>query len=497
MASDPLDAATDLSPRLRELAELDRPDYERRRAAAAKELGIRVAVLDREVDAVRREIARQAPGGQSGSPVEVLAPWGEPVDGNLLADEIRASLKDHVIFGNPRDADAVTLWIMGAFLMPRWHLWPKLLIRSPEKRCGKSTLLEVLEAHLPRALLCSNISVAALFRTIEAWSPSLLIDEADTFLRQNDEAAGIVNSGHTRRTARVIRTVEIDGQFMPQAFSTWCPMAVASIGRQRDTLEDRSIVVNLRRRLPSETVVRLRPDTFERHRDRRRKLLRWAQDVGEALPNVVVEAPDLGNSRASDNWTPLYRVAEALGGPWPERAAAAYRARMSADEDGEDSAGTMLLWDLSEIFDESGTSRLTSTEIVSRLARMEDRPWPDWRNGRPLSTSGLAKLLKPFGIVPRTHRFGSTTAKGYERQAIIEAAERYASPHGDREAVTPKHGFDVSDLATPANETTPPCVSSPHRPNALKSNACYGVTASRPASVLARAAHLDEEEGLI
>ena len=95
--------------------------------------------------------------------------------------------------------------MLGAYLADRWRLWPKLLITSPTRQCGKSTLMEVLEAPLPRALLASNASTAAIFRAIETFKPSLLLDEADTWLRQNEELAGIINSGHTQRTAFVLR----------------------------------------------------------------------------------------------------------------------------------------------------------------------------------------------------------------------------------------------------------------------------------------------------
>ena len=55
-------------------------------------------------------------------------------------------------------------------------------------------------------MLAANITAAAIFRTIDAWSPTLLIDEADSFLGETgDELRGILNSGHTRDTAYVIR----------------------------------------------------------------------------------------------------------------------------------------------------------------------------------------------------------------------------------------------------------------------------------------------------
>ncbi len=110
---------------------------------------------------------------------------------------------------------------------------PFLAITSPVKRCGKTLLLIVLGAIVPRRLFASNVTPAVLFRTIEKYRPTLLIDEADMFIRENDELRGVLNSGHTRTTAIVIRAVGDDHD--PRAFSTWCPKAVALIGRLPDT----------------------------------------------------------------------------------------------------------------------------------------------------------------------------------------------------------------------------------------------------------------------
>ena len=69
------------------------------------------------------------------------------------------------------------------------YIAPILALTSPEKRCGKSTVLALLKSLVLRRLPCSNITSASLFRAVEAWAPTLLIDEADTFLRDNESCA--------------------------------------------------------------------------------------------------------------------------------------------------------------------------------------------------------------------------------------------------------------------------------------------------------------------
>jgi hypothetical protein len=56
--------------------------------------------------------------------------------------------------------------------------------------------------------MAANISSPAFFRVIEEARPTLVIDEADTWLQGNDELRGILNSGYTRKTAFVVRVAQ-------------------------------------------------------------------------------------------------------------------------------------------------------------------------------------------------------------------------------------------------------------------------------------------------
>ena len=89
------------------------------------------------------------------------------------------------------------------------------------------------------------MTAAALFRAVEQFRPTLLVDEADTFLRDRDDLRGVLNSGHLRASAVVVRTVGDEHE--ARLFSTWAPKAVALIGTLPDTLADRSIILSMRR----------------------------------------------------------------------------------------------------------------------------------------------------------------------------------------------------------------------------------------------------------
>lgn len=418
---------TDAKAEVKRLAALDAAAYETERKNAAARLGWRASVLDAELKKASPPRDDESGSGDMPEAIETVEPWPDPVDGAALAEEIRVQLKAHVIFGASGDSDAATLWILGSYLMDTWRLWPRLLVTSPTKACGKSTLLEVIDAMAHRGFIVSNASPAAIFRAIEAWKPTLLLDEADTWMKQNEELAGVLNSGHTRRTARVIRVQEVHGEHLPTAFSTWCPMAIAGIGSQRDTLMSRSIVIGLRRKLPEESVQRLPFDLHTQLLRLRRQAARWAADNEVRLGAMATEPPACGDDRMQDNFTPLWRIAQAIGDVWPERIAAAYAAQAIAQDDDAEPAGIMMLRDIAEIFASRGADRIATSDIVGDLIVMEERPWVEWRHGRTLSAQSMAKQMKPFGVKARVLKLNGASARVYLRSEVEAAAARYTA----------------------------------------------------------------------
>ena len=408
--------------RIASLAALSALEYDRVRKVEAKKMGVRVSALDQAIDDTRRRSADADTKSSGGGAIASPEPWPEEVFGRDLAERVQDALTRHVVFADIHHADALTLWLMGTYLMDTWMLWPKVLITSPVKRCGKSTLLEVMEAIACRAYLVSNITAASFFRAIDAWLPTLLIDEADRFMRFDQALNGIINAGHRRRTANVLRMVEGNGELRPVNFSVWSAQAIAGIGAQADTLADRSIRIALRRRMADDRVERLRSDYFERQSDIRRKLVRWAGDVAARIRENAVEPPEIGNDRALDNWTPLLRIALTLGGNWPERTLKAYRAMEAAqDEQANDEPGVMLLRHVLDVMVDHGVTEIAAGELAAALARREESPWADWRGGNPITTRGVATLLRPFDI--RSHR--QAHARVYAARDFEDALRRY------------------------------------------------------------------------
>jgi putative DNA primase/helicase len=275
-----------LDSELKRLAALGTAAYERERIAAAKGLNVRASILDKLVAAERPD------GGLlgNGRPLELPSPepWHEPVDGAVLVGELEAAIRKYVVLSDD-SALAVGLWALHAHCFSHFSCTPRLAITSPERRCGKTTLLDVMGPLVPRPLPTANVTAAATFRTIELQQPTLLIDEADTFLGDNEELRGILNSGH-RQGGQVIRTVGDDHE--PRTFSTHCPVAIAQIGKLPDTLADRSIHISMKRRAPGENVARLRIGKTSELVELDSKAARWTSDNIEAIRDCDPVVPD-------------------------------------------------------------------------------------------------------------------------------------------------------------------------------------------------------------
>jgi hypothetical protein len=155
--------------------------------------------------------------------------------------------------------------------------------------------------------------------------------------------------------------------------------------------------------------------------------------------------PDLRTDRAHDNWRPLFAIAGLVGGDWPKRvqeAALAIDGRGTADEGAN--AKILLLHDVDRIFEERKESPLRSAWICEDLARMEDRPWPEWSKGYPISPTALARQLKGFKIKPKATRFGEKTYSAYDREDLKDALSRYPIPDQVQQPQQPSNDGDKS-----------------------------------------------------
>jgi putative DNA primase/helicase len=461
-------APSDIQAEIARLATLDAVQYDLERKAAAKRLGIRDATLDTQVKKAREE---QAVASMSGM-FPVVEPWPDAVDGAALLDDIRNTIGRFIIC-EPETKVAATLWIAFTWLIDAAQVAPLAVITAPEKRCGKTQLLDLIGRLSMRPLVASNISSAAVFRVIEAHKPTLLIDEADAFMKENEELRGVINSGHTRTSAYVIRTVGDDHE--PKQFSTWGAKAISGIGSLPETIMDRAVILELRRKLATETVTRLRHAERDLFPMLACKLARFAQDSEHRMRAARPALPEALNDRAQDNWEPLLAIADIAGGHWPEMARKA-ALKISGGEQESLSTGAELLADIKSAFDLDNSLRLSTGRLIERLVADEMGPWATWNRGKPISPRQLAKRLDEYAIKPRKLRVDGSPLQGFERSQFDDAWARYLSPP-DTPLVsgTLEQMNDINMLSVPDISPRSGTEYLSGTANSLKYNDCSGV----------------------
>ncbi|GFO68690.1 hypothetical protein GMLC_22690 [Geomonas limicola] len=411
-------APPDLEEAATRLSKLSLVQYDRVRGEEAKFLGIRQKTLD---DAVKD--ARKGGKGED-LPFESVELWPEEVVPAEVLSDIAATIRRFIIC-TPETATAAALWIAITWFIDVIEVAPLAIITAPEKRCGKTQLLSLLGRLVAKPLTASSITPSALFRTIDAWGPTLLIDEADAFMKDNEELRGLLNSGHTRDSAYVIRC--IGENFTPTKFNTWGAKALAGIGHLADTLMDRAITLELRRKLPEETVDRIRHAEQNLFANLRSKLARFAEDAKEAVRRARPPLPPALNDRAQDNWEPLLAIAMTAGEEWLQRGTTA-ALELCGGEERSLTVGTELLSDIAELFEERGTDRISTADLIRALCSDDEKPWATYNRGQAISPRQVASRLKEYGITSRSIRIYNSTPKGYTVDQFQEAFSRYLPP---------------------------------------------------------------------
>ena len=304
-----------------------------------------------------------------------------------------------------------------AYAAPRHH--------GPEKRCGKTTVLDLLALVVRRPLPTANVTTAALFRTIEVAAPTLLIDEADRFVSSSEELIGVLNAGH-KRGGQVIRTVGDNHE--PRAFNVFAPAAFAVIGMLPGTVSDRSLHLRMRRATAAERPKPIRGGAERAGEELAARCARWCADHGEMLADCDPVMPEGVINRAADNWRPLTAIAQRAGGDWPKRCETLMTADAEADDAGELET---LLADIKQVFRERSSVRLPTAILVAQLGDRTDRQWSEMpRTGKPMTATWFTRKLRTVGVERQQWRDPSgqdARVWGFYLDHFNDAFSRYLS----------------------------------------------------------------------
>ena len=345
----------------------------------------------------------------------------------------------HVVFPSRDHAIVCALWAAHTWPFPCFDCTPYLHIYSPVKECGKSRLLECLKLVCRTPWLSILPTEAVLFRKIQAHCPTLLLDEIDTVFKgatdpNREGIRAVLNAGY-ERGATVPRCQGPNHEL--KDFAVFCPKAIAGIGNLPDTVASRSIKIPLSRRKPGQEVEKLR------RREAKKSTApivegfeAWSNNlsVRRALRAARPPPPAGLSDRAEDICEPLLVVAEMAGEQWALSARAAISRIMAPGATDEEETKIQLLSAIREIFRTYDNTHIPSEDLLKALVRRDGEPWAAWWE-KDIAADNirgpgarLAKLLKPFGMVPRPIRMGDDISTGYPIAAFKDPFESYLPP---------------------------------------------------------------------
>lgn len=336
---------------------------------------------------------------------------------NTIADQVVEFLNRYIAFPDPRQADALALWVIHTHAFPAAYCTPYIYVSSAEKQSGKTRVIEVLSEIANNTLATASASPGALYAAISGGEngskPTIFIDEVDAIFTgaSNEDLRGMLNSGYKHNGTVLRQTMIEGGDRIAVPYSTFCPKLLAGIdnGAMPDTIADRCIRIVLKRKKAEQEVQRfmlrkVAPVAEALQAD----IAEWAQNnldaLYEAEPTVIEEISD----RAFEIAEPLLAIADRLSG-WHERAREALTFLLRGEVKALSPQAQALLA-ARDYMEDFKTDKIMSRVLAERVG---------------IDTRKLSNLLAPYGIKPSTYRFDGQPNKGYTRKDFEDAWERY------------------------------------------------------------------------
>jgi putative DNA primase/helicase len=393
--------------------------------------------LDEDVELLRDELILLVGDEEEKIESGEVEPWPEPVDTRALLSELETQFRRYIIVHREPVAVAITLWICFAWCHEIATYSPILVIQAGDTATAKTTASKVIALLTPRAYVVAEPRGATLYRLVDRYHPTLIVDDADRLLPRRPDLAHIVNVSWTRGTT--IPRVDIRGNI--HRYDPFCPKLLNGIGLtaylDRAT-QTRCITAELLPKLAGEKVANFRHAIRdERFLTLRRQLMRWAADNMSVLANADPAMPEALDDRQQMNWELMFAIADLAGSDWPAKTRGA--ATKLARERDEPSQGKRLLAAFRSLFRKQG-ALLTSRQVEQLLTADGDSEWANYK-GHPINKWEIASLLKPYGIAPVViHPRGRAADRGYNVRQFETVFRHYLPPESPRAVVRKPRG---------------------------------------------------------
>jgi hypothetical protein len=358
-------------------------------------------------------------------------PWTDPVDAVALFSEIEDRIMSEVVTSAAKRS-VCALWVMFSWVHEQMDFSPLLYITGPTKECGKTSLARVIAKMAKRPLSSDSISPAALFRLCELYHPSFILDEVQDISLESDFWL-VLKAGHTPDKP-AIRCHATTNQ--PEEFDTFCPKLVSGIGLAGGSqILSRSIIIEMERKGLEKLARPLKPND-PAYIDLRRKLARWAADVGDLSRFSLPEEAGL-RLRNVDNWEMLYRVARTVSEDTAKQLLADIK--VLTEDSSHIDYEAYLFEALRDFYQEQKQDNedgfLGSEAIIETLNKNKEGPWYWQKDG--LTVHALGKKLGKYKVKSKQvwNKVLDEGVRGYHYKDLEEKVfKKYLLPsHGVRE----------------------------------------------------------------
>lgn len=329
---------------------------------------------------------------------------------DVRPDDLVADVEKFInryVKADPNAILVFSLWCIHTHAIDAADFTPYMVVTSPTKGCGKTTLaVKVAKLLVPNPQSSANVSGAALFRTL-AKGRTFLLDETDGVWKGNAERAedirNILNAGFSRSEGHVLRCVGQGTDIEEHEFPVFGAKTISGIGRLvPETVKDRGFGIRLQKARKG-SVQKLRERTPPEDAGAlMMRMAAWAKENIAALAEMRPALPDELDGRGEDISEPLICIADLLGcGERARRAVVALR-------DGEVADTELTLEILGDVRDVFVGDRMTSADLLAALVGIEGSKWASWwgdDRDRRKGAMKLSQLLSEFDINPNKHHF--------------------------------------------------------------------------------------------
>jgi Protein of unknown function (DUF3631) len=310
------------------------------------------------------------------------------------------------IDAEPHYLVGIALWALHTHVYNQYSKSPRLAILSPVPNCGKSTVLDALDATAWNSKRMIEFSVASTFRL--ASSHTLLLDEVDNMSIVKGMRA-ILNDGHSIG-GFVTRTGK-DSEVI--SYPVYGPVALAGIGRLPATLMSRSLVIRMHRSTKA-------MERFPKEHYLAPAFSNWAAQAN-LNPNPQMSAQIIG--RDADKWRPLIAIADSFDRGDIARKVALQFIKESDTLDIKES----VLRDTEKAFVKLKEQIITTDMLYNTLRQDDEGEYEIDYVEDKITKRALGDILAAFQIRSGVHRYkGGAPAKCWFKEDFEDMWERYA-----------------------------------------------------------------------